>query len=267
MKKEDIKVVISDIDGTLITDYDELPDNFIEMVDRLNEMGIIFVAASGRGANSIKNKLQYEADNLYIISDNGSIIMKGDDVIAASQFTALEYKELIEYFRSFEGNTIGVATLEGSYVEIGSKYADEKLLDEFFHGSVVVDDILNITGTIVGLSVHNKHNTYENYNSDYTQQMLKKYTLVQAGANWIDAIPSNNNKGTAVKTLLNIVNLTTDQTIAFGDYNNDIEMLQTVGRGFAMEDATDDLKAIADEIIGSNNDNSVIKKIYELLEI
>ena len=94
MKKEDIKVVISDIDGTLITDYDELPDNFIEMVDRLNEMGIIFVAASGRGANSIKNKLQYEADNLYIISDNGSIIMKGDDVIAASQFTALEYKEL-----------------------------------------------------------------------------------------------------------------------------------------------------------------------------
>lgn len=52
--------------------------------------------------------------------------------------------------------------------------------------------------------------------------------------------------------------------IAFGDYNNDYEMIKYSGIGYAMEDATDHVKSVADEIIGSNNDNSVIKKIYEI---
>lgn len=267
MNKEDIKMIISDIDGTLINDEGELPFNFKEMIDRLNDLGIIFVAASGRGAISIKNKLQYDAENLYQISDNGAVTMKGNEVIASNTFSREEYLELIEHFQSFENNTIGVATTTGLYLQIGSDVVDEDLINEFFYGSTKVEDIKDIEGDVVGISVHNPYDTHQNYLSKKTQIMKEKYTLVQAGAKWTDAIPTNVNKGSAVSKLVELLNLNMKNTIAFGDYNNDIEMLQVVQKSYAMQDATKEAKAAADEVIGSNNEHSVSNKIYELLDL
>ncbi len=57
------------------------------------------------------------------------------------------------------------------------------------------------------------------------------------------------------------------ETIGFGDFLNDIHMLEVVGKSYAMENAHHLVKDVADEIIGSNNDNSVIEKIIELLDL
>lgn len=267
MKKEDIKMIISDIDGTLINDQDELPTNFKEMISELDKRGIIFVAASGRSASSIKNKLQHDADNIYLISDNGAIIMHKGEIINASTFSKEEFDELCGHMVTYKGNTVGVVTLDAGYVQLAHEDVDQGFLDEFFYGNVEVDDVTKVTGNVVGISIHNTHNTVENLNGEAMAPFREKYELVQAGAEWIDAIPKNTNKGSSVEKLLEILGLTTDNAIAFGDYNNDLEMIQTVKMGFAMEDATDELKAVADEVIGSNNDNGIIKKIYELLEI
>lgn len=66
----------------------------------------------------------------------------------------------------------------------------------------------------------------------------------------VDIIPANGGKGAAIQRVLEYYRLKADEAVAFGDGNNDIEMLQTVGTGIAMANASEDLKEVADEVCG-----------------
>ena len=64
----------------------------------------------------------------------------------------------------------------------------------------------------------------------------------------MDIVPSSGGKGTAVARIWEHYHLAREEAMAFGDGNNDIEMLEAVGRGIAMQNASPELKAIADDI-------------------
>ena len=64
----------------------------------------------------------------------------------------------------------------------------------------------------------------------------------------VDIIPVNSGKGTAIARVLDYYHLTKEEAMAFGDGNNDIEMLQAVGHGVAMQNASVELKSVADDI-------------------
>ncbi len=66
----------------------------------------------------------------------------------------------------------------------------------------------------------------------------------------MDVIPGDSGKGIGVEQLLRYYHLDQSEAMAFGDGNNDIEMLQAVGAGVAMENASPELKAVATEICG-----------------
>lgn len=269
MNKTHIKIIFSDIDGTLINSKEQLPANFGYMIEELAKRDIIFVAASGRSAVSIMNKLgeHYLADNVYIVSDNGAIIMHKDRIIFQSGFEKDDLHEIIDGFQQLDDATIAATTASISYVQSDHLIENPKYLTEYFDDFELIDDLKNIPHAIVNISSHSYEHTSRNFNSEQLTKLREKHTIVQTGAQWIDAIPNNTNKGVAVKALTEKLGLSPDNVIAFGDYNNDIQMLQIAKKGYAMEAATDEVIAVADEIIGSNDDNSVVTKILELLEI
>ncbi len=61
---------------------------------------------------------------------------------------------------------------------------------------------------------------------------------------------SNGGKGIAIDGMLDFYHLSKEEAMAFGDGNNDIEMLQAVGHGIAMQNASEELKSVADEVCG-----------------
>lgn len=73
----------------------------------------------------------------------------------------------------------------------------------------------------------------------------------------MDIIPANGGKGLDVKKVLDYVPFTKEEAIAFGDDTNDIEMLQAVGTGIAMDNASQDVKAVADVICGSVREEEI----------
>lgn len=267
MKKEEIKIVFSDIDGTLINDKDELPHNFIEMVETLKAKDITFVAASGRSAHSIYEKLNYHNDNLYVVSDNGAVILHDGEIIKVNAFLREDFTRIIKEFQAFSNTTIACATAHKSYVQPYAEDQDLDFIREYYPSFDIVDDLSELDGEFVSISVHSHNETDQNYHSKQMNYLKENHTVVRAGEKWIDAIPPNTNKGYALESLAELLGYSADNAIAFGDFNNDIQMLSTAKIGFAMEDATEQVKAVADYVIGSNNDNSVIRKIYELLEI
>lgn len=266
MKKENIKLIITDIDGTLVDDNSVIPHNFIEMINHLAAEEIIFVAASGRGVISIKEKLKHSAKNLYIISNNGAIIMQDDNIIDINNFDQRDFEIIVREFQKIKDVTICATTPTRSYVQLLNDGSIDHLY-EYYPKFEIVEDLALVDDKFVSVNMFSESKTTENYNSDIIQELGLKYDIVQAGAQWIDALPKNNNKGVALQRLVEILDIDINHTIAFGDFNNDIQMIEVAKKGYAMLDATDLVKAAADEIIGSNNDNSVINKIYELLEI
>lgn len=267
MTKDNLKIAVSDIDGTLINDNDDLPGNFVEMVTHLNDRDIIFVAASGRGLESIKNKLNHKADNLYMISDNGSVIAHNDKILHVNSFSRKDYLEIVEILSQLKNVTIAVSTPSINYVKIHEESINYDYFEEYFTQYTIVDDLSSVNDDFVSFSVYCADGSDLSFASKAIQENLHKHSFVVSGEKWIDAIPKGVNKGKSLSQLLHILNIKQHESIAFGDYNNDIQLLEFAGKSYAMEDATEDLKAVADEVIGSNNDNSVINKIYEILEI
>lgn len=266
MHKNEIKVVVSDLDGTLINSQDQMPQNFKEMVSQLAKRGIIFVAASGRGVASMENKLNHQADNFYIISDNGAIIKHKDQVISDTHFSAADVEKIINTFKMTDNTAIIASTANKSFAEI-KKPNLEPLIKQFFSNYEIVEDILQLDKSFVNVCMYSEDNNDNNYNHQSVQQLKNHYSIVRAGDVWVDAMPQGINKGVGLRKLLEHLNVDPKNVIAFGDYHNDIELLKTAHIGYAMENAHPDVQEIADEIIGNNDNNSVIKKIYQLLDI
>ena len=92
------------------------------------------------------------------------------------------------------------------------------------------------------------------------QEILKGVQGAEITAWWdraVDIIPVNAGKGAGIEKMLKHYGIDRSQAMAFGDGNNDIEMLKAVGNGIAMANASDDLKAVADEICGDVSEDGI----------
>ena len=98
------------------------------------------------------------------------------------------------------------------------------------------------------------------------QDILKGVQAAEITAWWnraVDIIPINAGKGIGIEKVLKYYGIEKSQSMAFGDGNNDIEMLKAVGNGIAMGNASDDLKAVADEICGDVSEDGIYQYCLE----
>ena len=88
-----------------------------------------------------------------------------------------------------------------------------------------------------------------------------------SGEIWLDMMAKGVNKGIAINKIQEITKYKHEETMVFGDYLNDLEMMESAYHSYAMENAHDDLKKVARFIAKKNTENGVIEKIKEVLNI
>ena len=79
-----VKLVVSDMDGTLLNSKGEVSNRFFELFKQLKQQNITFCAASGRQHNSIVSKLNAIKDEIYVIAENGGVAKKGEEVLLSN---------------------------------------------------------------------------------------------------------------------------------------------------------------------------------------
>uniref|UniRef100_UPI002ED43178 HAD family hydrolase n=2 Tax=Romboutsia timonensis TaxID=1776391 RepID=UPI002ED43178 len=263
--KNMIKLIASDMDGTLLNDKNEIHEEFYKVFQELKKQNIIFAAASGRQYYNLAKRFEKIKDDMMFIAENGTfVVYKGEELLlnALDKETAIE---LIKIGRDIKESYVVLCGKKSAYIE--SK--DERLIKEvekYYEEYKIVNDLTKVEDDILKVTIcdfiGSEENSYTYYN-DYKE----KLQVSVSGQIWLDITDKGVNKGLAINKLQELLNIKHEETMVFGDYLNDLEMMESAYHSYAMENAHDDLKKVARFRAKKNTENGVVEKIKEVLNI
>lgn len=259
-----IKLIATDMDGTFLRSDHTMPPEFPELLHTLTQNNIIFSVASGRPYLTLRKNFEAFHEDMLFISDNGAhVVYKGEEIAVHLLDNCLVH-QLIMQTRQIKNAYSVVCTTNGAFVESSERaFLDE--LEKYYVKYTVVDDLTQINERIIKFTVCDldgaEHNSFPVF-----KPFMEKLQICVAGYVWVDMMPNNVNKGMAICDIQKHLNITFDETMVFGDYLNDVEMMQNAYYSYAMANAHPDLIKVARFQAASNDENGVVLKIKEMLE-
>jgi len=264
MDLSNVKLVVTDLDGTLLNSKHEVSGNFFELYDKLKNH-IHFVAASGRQYHSMYSKFKSIIDHITIVAENGGIVMQGDKEIMFTDLQKEHTQQLIPLIRKLNGGYAVLCGRESAYIE--TKDQDFiSLFDEYYSKYKIVNDLNEVTyDAILKIAIYHFESS-EKYLLPALNHLENEMKIKVSGQNWLDISNVNANKGFALQQLQQSMSISPAETIVFGDYNNDLEMLALADFSFAMENAHPNVKKIANYATKSNDEQGVEIVLERLLK-
>ena len=263
----DIRLVVADMDGTLLDGEGNIPDTFWPMLERMHDRGIVFAPASGRQYATLASLFERAIDGMVVISENGAFVARDGEELFSEVLDRDLLRRLAQRLRSLQDHDIGVvfSGKRSAYVE----RSDARFLDEAmkYHAELaVVDDLLLVDDDIVKVAIFDFDDA-ETSTAPHLADFRETHQVVISGEHWIDVISRSINKGVALERLQRQLGITREQTVAFGDYLNDIEMLDAAGLSFAMQDAHPEVLRHARYRAPSNRDHGVVDILDRLIPV
>lgn len=261
-----IKIIFSDMDGTLLTSANKLPDGFDEIMSELKRRNVLFAPASGRQYFSLLRSFDSHRDEFLFLAENGTLVMhKGAEIFSspigfdAAEKVLAASVDFDNILRVYCGKNDAYILREQDTpvfrAELEKYYTHNGVVDSF----AALDDVpLKISFFDPAANV--KQNVY-----DKLAQFYDTLQVVLSSDFWVDVMSPGINKGVAVKNIQRVMNLKPEECAAFGDYLNDYEMIQAVGYGFAMANAHPDLKSVARFETTTNDQAGVLVGIRRLI--
>lgn len=261
-----IKLIVTDLDGTLLNDEKQIPADFAKLEQKFREEGVSWVLASGRQYFTIVEQFSDILDDVYIIAENGAIAMKGSQLIHLNPFDKDLTHELIVRGRNIKNAWPILCGRKSAWVE--NDY--QPLLDEaqkYYKELQIVDDLTLVDDVALKFTMCDF--TGSEINSfPHFEDMQKRCRVAVAGEIWLDMTNLTATKGTALLEIMKHSNASDDEVMAFGDYMNDREMLEVAGVSYAMKNSHPDLFKSARFItLHDNNNNGVIREIKEYFKL
>ncbi|MCI8342231.1 MAG: HAD family phosphatase [Firmicutes bacterium] len=268
--KENIKLIASDLDGTLLDNRKKITPELFCALSHLSEKGVLFVPATGRPLGSIPQNVLQIPKIRYIISSNGAAVndvQNKKDVIrfCLKHETALEIVDMSQ-------NTDAMLELFSN----GEAYTEKRFLDSLEYG-------LSPTHAAYLLStrkpienafdfLEENRNDIENINlifrdisvKNIFRNELKKLDAVSITSSSpmnIEITDAKATKGGALKALCKKLNIDSDNVMAFGDNSNDEDMISFARFGIAMSNGEDHIKKIAAFTTLSCDENGVFEAL------
>lgn len=240
-----IKLIASDIDGTLIQDRSQkLWPEVYPMIEKLKEMGILFVAASGRQYPNLYRLFGPVQDDIAYICENGCMVRMNGKTLYKAQMEDELALEILHTIWEKDTAEVLLSGEDTAYIQPKTEVFRSLLMDVVKNNVTVVDDIFKLREPAFKISVFEECGI--DATTEYWCNAFKgRATAVTSGLEWLDFTPIGANKGTALQHLQEKLGIAPDECMAFGDEYNDIEMLENVGYSYAMETAKPGVKKVS----------------------
>ena len=266
----DIRLIVADMDGTLLDEDKELHEHFWPLVHELHRRDVLFCPASGRQYYTLLDQFAEIADDMVFIAENGSCVMRRGLEVSSDGLPMDDARRLVTTLRE----TIA-AGADAGVVVCGKRAAFVERSDPAFLGGVdpyyrrleVVDDLLTvIDDDVLKIAVYDLDSAERNIEPALAA-FRDTHQVTVSGEHWLDVTSRTANKGRAIRHLQDALSITPAQTMVFGDFLNDLEMMDTADYSFAMNNAHPLLRARARYVAPPNSDNGVVRTIAAVLGI
>ena len=264
MPQANIKFIATDMDGTLLDQDGRLDPEFFDLFLQLEEKGILFSAASGRQYYSLRETFAPIQDRMIYVAENGTLVMHQDKELYSRTIAKSEIDEIIKAARALEGTHLVLCGKRSAYIET----QDPKALEEFqkyYYRCEYVSDLLTVDDEFIKVAICHFDGSEEFVYPTMKAKFDDSHQVVVSAKIWLDIMNAEASKGAAIKHLQATMGFGPEETMSFGDYLNDLEMLQVSEHSYAMENAHPKLKEIARFGAPSNVDAGVFQVLEKLL--
>lgn len=288
-----IKMIVMDMDGTLLDKHNHILPKTFDTLMQLQKKGVRLVLASGRSYMRLlpyAKQLQMDTYAGYLVEVNGTAVydLKNNKREILAQLEEQHIQEIFQYFMKWNLEIIGqfddgmfdyiplaMIKEKKAYIKTHHMMQDVPLTAGAFQFVANKKEYPNLT------YIHSPKDIKQNLNKisvsyhpdilqDITAQAKKdlkgKYWAGLTSPRWLEIMLEGVNKASGLRHVSKLSGISFDEMIAFGDSENDIEMLQKAGVGIAMENAFDHVKKQADFVTLSNNDNGIAYALEHLFK-
>ena len=259
-----IKLIASDIDGTLVKDgTNVLNPEIYEVILKLKERGIQFAAASGRQWGSIEQLFEPVKERIFYLSDNGAYVGCHGRNLFLNTLDPELTMEMVEDIRKEPDLEVMLSGPDVVYMDTKDQGFVDWMIEGYKFRVKLVEDVRRVKDSFIKVSAYKKHGVQEatkELRAKYGQRM--KVTI--SGDMWMDCVATGVCKGQAIQLLQDNLEIEPEETMVFGDQLNDVEMLQRAYYSFAVGNARPEVKKTA-RFQADTNDRDGVLKVLKLL--
>ena len=259
-------LVVSDVDGTLLTKEKVLTDGAVAAVRKLHEAGIGFTITSSRPTIGMRFLIEPLGVKLPIGAFNGSCIvdptLKPVEQHYIPEAAARQAVDILSKFGAeiwlFTSDLWLARDPNGQYVphEKRAIRADPTIVDDFTPHLSKACKIVGASADATGL---------QRCESAMQEALGTQATAVRSQSYYLDVTPPGVNKGTFLLTIADLLGISNDAVARIGDMQNDLAMFRVSGTSFAMGNASDDVKHQATHVTASNEEEGFAKAMETIL--
>lgn len=264
-----MKLVVSDLDGTLLNDDSEVSNETIETIKKLKENGIEFAIATGRSfnsANKIRKKIGLE---IYLICNNGANIYdKNGKMIKNNIIPANLIKKIIKFLTH---NSIGYFAYDGTgqnfYIPKDMKIDPILLKDHTPHYIENLEDIAKLPDLEKILIIEENPEKIYEIKDLIEKNFENELEIVVSADDCLDLNIKGCSKKGGVEYISKELDIIPEEIMAFGDSENDYKMLKYVGHPVAMKDSFMSKRDFKNETDFTNDESGVAKYLQKYFNL
>ncbi|MDI5886346.1 MULTISPECIES: Cof-type HAD-IIB family hydrolase [Flavobacterium] len=260
------KMLVLDMDDTLLTDDHKISNENREMLFKAQELGVYVILASGRPTPAMTAYAkELQLDNSYMISYNGAVItdLKEDKVIFEQTLTQEQIHELYDY--SLKSNTHIITYVDGKIVsETDSEYIEiEKNITGLEHNKVVSfkDEVQSSAVKCILL----EEPSYLKEVEKDLKAVMPHLSVSMSKPFFLEVAQNGIDKGASIKFLAEKLNILQSEIIAVGNAGNDLTMIEYAGLGIWVDNVDPELRDKGDIIVASNNNHGVAEVVRRFI--
>lgn len=290
-----IKLIAMDMDGTLLNSENKILPETKEMLINVQQQGIRLVLASGRSYCKLMEyaeELQMHQYGGFLLEINGLALydLQNDKRTVRAQMNIDQVKELFHYFRQWDVEIMAQFD-DGMFdynppviLEEKAKYRKEHHLPDdypwtggafaFLHDNrkgypktSYIESAEEIDREINKISVTYHPSVIDEVSACAKRDLGNQYWVGRTTEKWLEIMLPGITKGSGLETLGEMLNIKPNEMMAFGDGENDIEMLSYVSYGIAMGNALESVKEYAMDITDDNQNNGIVKAIKKYINL
>lgn len=262
-----VRLITVDMDGTLLDEHKRPSPVLPRLLDVLDRRGVRFTPASGRQYANVAERLGRPGADLTYVAENGAHVVRHGRDLHVSRLAPHVVEDLVRTVRALQdAGADGALVLGGTQSAYVERHDPEfmRVAEEHYTLLTPVEDLLAVDAPMVKAAVYDRGDVHDIV-APALERFAGAHEVVVSGTHWVDVMNAGTHKGAAVRRLQEEYGISPAETMAFGDFPNDLQMLAAAEHSFAMANAHPDVLAAARYVAPSNNQDGVVRAIVSAM--